>query len=91
VLKTKGYNLEHNFGHGKQNLASVLATLNLLAFACHSVCDLAETPWRQAVQQIGARSRFFEHLRTITVYLVSQSWSDLLHAVVGATAPRRPP
>jgi hypothetical protein len=91
VLKTKGYNLEHNFGHGKQNLASVLATLNLLAFACHSVCDLAETAWRQAVQQIGARSRFFEHLRTITVYLVFQSWNDLLHAVVGATAPRRPP
>ena len=22
VLKTKGYNLEHNFGHGKQNLAT---------------------------------------------------------------------
>jgi hypothetical protein len=25
VLKTKGYNLEHNFGHGKQHLATVLA------------------------------------------------------------------
>jgi hypothetical protein len=32
VLKTKGYNLEHNFGHGKDNLAAVLVTLNLLAF-----------------------------------------------------------
>jgi hypothetical protein len=27
TLKTKGYNLEHNFGHGKQHLASFLATL----------------------------------------------------------------
>jgi hypothetical protein len=26
VLKTKGYNLEHNFGHGKKTLASVLVT-----------------------------------------------------------------
>jgi hypothetical protein len=25
VLKTKGYNLENNFGHGKQHLATVLA------------------------------------------------------------------
>ena len=25
------YNLEHNFGHGKQHLSAVLATLNLLA------------------------------------------------------------
>jgi hypothetical protein len=32
TLKTKGYNLEHNFGHGKQHLSAVLATLNLLAF-----------------------------------------------------------
>src|SRR3954452_8104271 len=87
----KGYNLEHNFGHGRQNLAAVLATLNLLAFACHTICELAETIWRQALQQIGARSRFFEHLRTITVYLVFQSWNDLLLTIVTATAPQRPP
>ena len=33
VLKTGGYNLEHNFGHGKEILVAVLVTLNLLAFA----------------------------------------------------------
>ena len=27
VLKTKGYNLEHNFGHGKENLAAVLGAI----------------------------------------------------------------
>jgi hypothetical protein len=27
VLKTQGYNLEHNFGHGKQTLANLLVTL----------------------------------------------------------------
>ena len=32
VLKTKGYHLEHNFGHGNQHLASLLLSLNLLAF-----------------------------------------------------------
>jgi hypothetical protein len=32
TLKTEGYHLTHNFGHGKQHLSSVLATLNLLAF-----------------------------------------------------------
>ena len=26
VLKTKGYNIEHNFGHGKRHLASILVT-----------------------------------------------------------------
>ena len=46
VLKTNGYNLEHNFGHGKRNLSMVLAILNLLAFACHTVCELGGGKWR---------------------------------------------
>jgi hypothetical protein len=58
VLKTKGYNLEHNFGHGKENLSAVLATLNLLAFAVHTVSELTEESWRLAVEVQGcARSR----------------------------------
>ena len=36
----KGYNLEHNFGHGKANLSAILATLNLLAFAFHTIAEL---------------------------------------------------
>ena len=49
VLKTNGYNLEHNFGHGKETLASVLVVLNLLAFAFHTAATLAVLAWRQAV------------------------------------------
>ena len=36
VLINNGYHLEHNFGHGKQHLAMIFATLNLLAFAIHT-------------------------------------------------------
>ncbi len=32
VLKTKGYPIEHNFGHGRQYLSALLLSLNLLAF-----------------------------------------------------------
>ncbi len=35
TLKNQGYCLEHNYGHGKQNLTTVLALLLFLAFACH--------------------------------------------------------
>jgi hypothetical protein len=45
VLKTKGYHLEHNFGHGK-NLSSLLATMNLLAFGLHTLLELADTSCR---------------------------------------------
>jgi hypothetical protein len=87
VLKTKGYNLEHNFGHGKQNLSTVLATLNLLAFACHTACELGGRAWRQATRELVTRQGFFQSLRTITTYLVFLSWDDLL----GTLAFTRPP
>ncbi len=37
VLKTKGYHIEHNFGHGKQSLSAFLLRLNLLALLFHTV------------------------------------------------------
>ena len=38
-----GYHLEHNSASGG-TLAAVLVVLNLLAFALHTACELAETP-----------------------------------------------
>ncbi|CAO5682243.1 MAG: hypothetical protein HEEMFOPI_01637 [Holosporales bacterium] len=32
ILKNNGYHLEHNFGHGKKNLANFLDVLNIMAF-----------------------------------------------------------
>jgi hypothetical protein len=89
VLKTNGYNLGHNFGHGKKTLASVLVTLNLLAFAFHTAAYLAVLAWRAAVIARGPTYRFFEHLRTITAYVVFQDWSHLLQSI--ADAAIRPP
>ena len=91
VLKTQGYHLEHNFGHGKQNLAAMLVTLNLLAFAFHTVCDLAEGPWRQARSKAGARTRFFTRLATITEFLIFESWEELLETLAFTRPPPRPP
>jgi hypothetical protein len=89
VLKTTGYHLEHNFGHGKETLASVFVTLNLLAFAFHTAAYLAVMAWRAAVVARGATYRFFEHLRTITTYVVFQDWSHLLDCI--AASALRPP
>jgi hypothetical protein len=91
VLKTNGYNLEHNFGHGKNNLAAVFVCLNLLAFAFHTVCDLAEGPWRRAMDKMGTRARFFENLRSLTTFLVFPSWDDLLATLAFARPPPLPP
>ena len=89
VLKCGDYHLEHNFGHGTQTLASVLVVLNLLAFAFHAAAMLAVLAWKQAMDARGAAYRFFEHLRTIVVYVVFESWEHLLTSI--AAAALRPP
>ena len=46
-LTCQGYNLKHNFGHGSRGLANLLATLNLFAFALHTLLDGLRGLWRQ--------------------------------------------
>src|ERR1700679_1900579 len=90
TLKTKGYNLEHNFGHGKNNLSAVLATLNLIAFAIHLAAELADKTWKAAIDVAGSRVRFFNNLRALTAYLLFPSWDSLLKTLAFQVAPPLP-
>lgn len=91
VLKNNGYNLEHNFGHGKDTLASLLVVLNLLAFAMHNACDLVEGSWQEGRQKVGAKMRLFEHIRTVTAYFVFPSWGSLFRTIRTGRPPPQPP
>jgi hypothetical protein len=44
VLKTKGYHLEHNFGHGTRYLSACMLSLNLLALLFHTVLEWSDEP-----------------------------------------------
>jgi hypothetical protein len=77
TLKTKGYHLEHNFGHGHQDLSNVLATLNLLAFLLHTIQELIEPAYQRLRHALGARKTFFNDLRALTRYMIFDSWDDL--------------
>lgn len=87
VLKTRGYNLDHNFGHGKKHLASVLTTLNLLAFAMHTVCDVLEKLWHKARAAMVARYQFFDNVRIIVRYMVFPTWKSLMQTIIDGTLP----
>lgn len=52
-LKKRGYHLEHNFGHGKQHLSSLLLTINLLVFARHTFPELGDERDRFICAQMG--------------------------------------
>jgi hypothetical protein len=77
VLKTKGYHIEHNFGHGSQHLASLLLALNLLAFLFHTVLDLLDEQYRAIRQALGRRQTFFQDLEALLRYVVFETWEDV--------------
>ena len=87
VLKTKGYHLEHNFGHGQQHLAACLLTLNLLAFLFHTVLHLTDLAYQQIRHQRVTRQGFFQDIFTLTKYLLFESWPSLINFMLdGATS-----
>jgi hypothetical protein len=71
ILKTKGYHLEHNFGHGNQHLASLLLSLNLLAFLFHTVLDPDEQ--YRAIRQTLGTLQIFPGLEALLCYFHSKT------------------
>ena len=78
TLKTKGYHLEHNFGHGHQSLSSLLVTLNLLAFLFHTVLSFTDEHYRLVRAALPSRQTFFQDVRALSRYLHFPSWAGLL-------------
>lgn len=78
TLKTKGYNLEHNFGHGKEHLANLLLTLNLLAFLFHTVLEFLDMRYALIRRTLPRRDTFFHDLKALCTYFLFNSWNDLL-------------
>ena len=78
TLKTKGYNLEHNFGHGSQHLSNLLLTMNLLAYLFHTVLELFDLRYAILRKALGRRQIFFNDIRALTRYWCFESWDEMM-------------
>jgi hypothetical protein len=78
TLKTKGYHLEHNFGHGKEHLSSLLAAMNILAFLYHTFLSFTDEHYRLIRAALPTRQTFFDDLRALTRYLFFADWGALM-------------
>ena len=87
-LAHHGYHLKHNFGHGQDGLANLLATLNLFAFTLHAVLDCVADLWRRCRDKAGTRRRFFDKLRVLSEMFWFPDWNALLTTIL--SPPRRP-
>jgi hypothetical protein len=83
TLKNQGYQFEHNFGHGKQNLSVVFAMLMMLAFLVDQTqqlcCPLFQGVWKKvsSKRMLWERMRSFFHDFTVTS--MREIWEALLY------------
>lgn len=87
TLKTKGYHFEHNFGHGKQHLSNLFATMILLAFLLHTALHLLDVRYRAVRAALPSRRTFFEHVRALLLYLPFDNWDHLMTFMLAKLSP----
>lgn len=91
TLKNQGYNFEHNYGHGRENLSTVLAILMFLAFLVDQVQQACCPLFQAVLTKLGSRRELWERLRSHFHHFVFTSFEQLWRAVLTGSATNRPP
>jgi Transposase DDE domain len=90
TLKNQGYHLEHNYGHGEQNLSVVLALLMMLAFLVDQTQQLCCPLFQAAWQKMGSKRHLWEEIRNFFGVLLFNSMTALLTALVHGIERQQP-
>ena len=82
TLKNQGYNFEHNFGHGKQNLTVNFAMLMLMAFLVDQVIEMCDKNWNKAREKLKAKRAVWEKVLNIFQEFEVDSMEDIIKAII---------
>ena len=74
TLKNQGYHLEHNYGHGEQNLSVVLALMMMLAFLVDQVQQLCCPVFQAAWHKMKTKCHLWEEIRTTFAHCCLTRW-----------------
>lgn len=89
TLKNQGYNFEHNYGHGQQNLSVVFALLMMLAFLVDQTQQLCCALFRAVWAKLGSKRLLWERLRSLFYDYTLESMRELFEALFyGYQKPR---
>ena len=82
TLKNQGYHFEHNFGHGKKNLSTVLMHLMMLAFLIDQIQQHCCRLFQTAVAAAQGKSRFWRLLRGTFDLCLIPDWETLYRSII---------
>lgn len=78
TLKNQGYCIEHNYGHGEENLCFNFYLLTLIAFTFHQVFELTDRLYQTARGKLGSKRHLWETLRSYVKLMIFDSWEHLV-------------
>ena len=81
TLKTQGYHLEHNYGHGEEHLSSNLACLMFLAFLVDQIDQLACPLFGKALESCRSKIKLWEIIRNQFTLFIIDSWCQFLKVI----------
>jgi hypothetical protein len=82
TLKNQGYNFEHNYGHGEQNLSVVFAMLMMLAFLVDQAQQLCCALFQAVWAKLGSKRMLWERLRALFYDYAFASMCQLFEALL---------
>ena len=91
TLKNQGYEFEHNFGHGEENLSVVFALLMMLAFLIDQTMQLCDPLFAATLKHVGRKIRLWENVRAIFRYLHVTSMRHLFELMLTDYKAAPPP
>ena len=91
TLKNQGYHLEHNYGHGKQNLSTVLALLMFLAFTIDQIQEACCGLFAAALERTKRRTYLWDSIRSHLRHFEFGSFEDLFSTIASGRLLSKPP
>lgn len=76
TLKNLGYNLEHNYGHGKKYLSTVLCLLMMLAFLIDQVQEICCSLYQRCRKFTRTYYNLWECIRAMFQYVRLLNWEN---------------
>ena len=74
TLKNQGYDLKHNYGHGKKHLSYNMYLLTLIAFYFHQVFELTDGAYQACRQKFVSKLSLWEKIRGVIHFFIVDSW-----------------
>ena len=82
TLKNQGYHFEHNYGHGRQHLATNFSLLMMLAFLVDQIQALCCPLFQQAHQSQHSKIGLWEKMRNLFRFFHVETWEVLFLAII---------